>query len=234
VANPAPKLAPRGLIRTWLARKWLVHGRLYGAMLVGLIAFFLQSDAAGLPTRLLLAWNVAMFVYLLLILGLTRRSNTQMMQTRAALYDEDDFTFLILMIIAAAGSFATIIVELAAAGRPGPWPLAMAVFCILLTWTFTHVLFGLHYAHGYYSLDEQGQIKGGLLFPEKPAKPTHPHYLDFFYFSFVIGCATATADISITSRAMRRLALLHGIVAFAFNTTILALTINLAAGRLTG
>jgi uncharacterized membrane protein len=229
VALPA-RPVPAG----WWARNWLAHGRLYIALLVGLSVFVLQPAYPGLPTRVLLSWNVAMLVYLVLVFILTRQCDTRTIQARAAFYDENDLTFLTLMIIAAAASFGTIIVELASTQSPGLWPLAMAVFCIMLTWTFTHVLFALHYAHGYFGVDDLGQIKGGLLFPEKPGKTLHPHYLDFFYFSFVIGCATATADISITSRAMRRLALLHGIVAFAFNTTILALTINLAAGRLTG
>jgi uncharacterized membrane protein len=218
----------------WWARNWLAHSRLYIALLIGLAVFVVQPSEQGLPTRLLISWNVAMLVYLAQIFVLTRRSDAQTMQTRAALYDEDDLTFLFLMIGAAAGSFATILFELASTGRPGPWPLAMAIFCIMLTWTFTHVLFGLHYAHGYHGVDDTGKPNGGLLFPDEPGETLHPRYIDFFYFAFVIGCATATADISITSRAMRRLALLHGIVSFAFNTTILALTINIAAGRLSG
>ena len=225
--------APRGPAH-WLARHGLIHGRVYGAMLAGLVVFAAQSAETELPARILVAWNVAVFIYLVLVLLLIRRSDERTMQTRAALYDEDNLTFLFLMIGAAAASFGAILFELALDRPTGPWPLAMAIFCILLTWTFTHVLFGLHYAHGYYGVDREGRLREGLLFPVKPGEILHPRYLDFFYFAFVIGCATATADISISSRPMRRLALLHGIVAFAFNTTILALTINIAAGRLSG
>lgn len=35
------------------------------------------------------------------------------------------------------------------------------------------------------------------------------------------------SDVQITSRLMRRLALLHGLLSFAFNTIIVALTINI-------
>ena len=37
-------------------------------------------------------------------------------------------------------------------------------------------------------------------------------------------------DVQVTSRTLRRLALLHGLVSFLFNTVIVALTVNIAAG----
>ena len=84
-------------------------------------------------------------------------------------------------------------------------------------------MFALHYAHLYY---RDGHAKGGgILMPEKD----QPDYSDFMYFSFVIGCASQTADISSSTRAMRRVMTVHGIVSFFFNAAILALTINIAA-----
>ena len=41
------------------------------------------------------------------------------------------------------------------------------------------------------------------------------------------------SDVQITSQAIRRLALVHGLLSFVFNTVILALAINLASGLLT-
>ena len=37
------------------------------------------------------------------------------------------------------------------------------------------------------------------------------------------------SDVQITSRTIRRLALLHGLISFLFNTIVAALTINLLA-----
>ena len=95
-----------------------------------------------------------------------------------------------------------------------------------LSWTFTHIVFTLHYANVYYRPDDDGP--GGLHFPGN--RP--PDYRDFLYYSFVIGCACQTGDVATISPAMRRLTLVHGIVAFAFNTAILALTINVGASLL--
>ena len=41
--------------------------------------------------------------------------------------------------------------------------------------------------------------------------------------------ASQTADIAFTSKPLRRIGTLHGLVAFIFNTVVLALTINLLA-----
>ena len=100
---------------------------------------------------------------------------------------------------------------------------ALTVATVALSWTFTHIVFTLHYANVYYKPDEDGP--GGLAFPgHRP-----PDYRDFLYYAFVIGCACQTGDVATLSHAMRRLTLLHGIVAFAFNTAILALMINVGA-----
>jgi uncharacterized membrane protein len=85
----------------------------------------------------------------------------------------------------------------------------------------------MHYAHDYYVADTHGR-PAGLSFPQEPA----PDYLDFLYFSCVIGTSGQTADVSFTSKAMRRIGLIHCVLAFFFNTTVLALTINIAASLL--
>jgi uncharacterized membrane protein len=87
-------------------------------------------------------------------------------------------------------------------------------------------VFSLRYAHKFYGdhPDEgRDEIAGGLDFPGKDQRPD---YLDFAYFSFVIGMTFQVSDVQITSRDFRSLVLLHGVLSFAFNTVILALTIN--------
>ena len=60
----------------------------------------------------------------------------------------------------------------------------------------------------------------------QPYDSDDPDYRDFAYFSFVIGMTCQVSDVDVTSREMRRLVLLHGILSFGFNTVVLALTIN--------
>ena len=139
---------------------------------------------------------------------------------------------LCLSVLAAAASIAAIIMELGlarGAGKLGTFHIALAMTTVMLSWAFVHTMFALHYAHDFY-VPRADDRKDGLVFPGTK----EPHYVDFAYFSFVIGCACATADINITSREIRFVAMLHGIIAFVFNTAIVALTINLAAGLLGG
>ena len=63
---------------------------------------------------------------------------------------------------------------------------------------------------------------GGLDFPGK----REPDYMDFAYFAFTIGMTFQVSDVVITSRQLRQLVLVHGMLSFGFNTVILALTIN--------
>lgn len=95
---------------------------------------------------------------------------------------------------------------------------------LVSSWAFTHMMFALDHAHNYYVALDRGR-PAGLAFPgEDP-----PDYGDFVYFAFVIGTSGQTADVSFTSRSMRRVGLVQCVLAFLFNTTVLALTINMVA-----
>ena len=98
---------------------------------------------------------------------------------------------------------------------------------LVASWLVTHVVFALRYAHEYYEASPGG-LRGGLDFPG--GEP--PDYWDFLYFAVVIGMTFQVSDVQITDRSLRRLALVHGMLGFLFNTVIVALTVNLAAGLL--
>jgi uncharacterized membrane protein len=102
--------------------------------------------------------------------------------------------------------------------------IALAVLTVLTSWVFTQFMFATHYAHEYYSALSRG-LEPGLQFPGTNV----PDYLDFVYFACVIGTSGQTADVSISSKPMRRVGLIHCVLAFFFNTTLIALTINIAA-----
>jgi uncharacterized membrane protein len=103
--------------------------------------------------------------------------------------------------------------------------LLVVAATILCSWFFVHTIYAIHYAHEYYA-DEGRRL--GLQFPDEDK----PDYWDFLYFSFTMGAAAQTSDVIIVSKRMRRLALAHTILAFLFNTTILALAVNVGAGLL--
>jgi uncharacterized membrane protein len=125
-------------------------------------------------------------------------------------------------------SVTAIIVELAVAkslsGSAKYAYISLALFTIVASWVFTHMMFALHYAHDYY-VARMDDRPGGIEFPDDD----EPRYGDFLYFSYIIGTSAQTADVSFTSKTMRRVGLVHCVLAFFFNTTILALTINIAA-----
>ena len=106
--------------------------------------------------------------------------------------------------------------------------IQISIVGMALSWFLVHTIFAFRYAHLYYGddKDEPDAHAAGLQFPEEPA----PDYLDFAYFSFVIGMTFQVSDVEISDRNIRRLVLLHGIISFLFNTVVLALSISVIAG----
>ena len=136
---------------------------------------------------------------------------------------------LLLVVTAALMCIGAIVAELAVVkdlqGELRYTHIALAALTIVSSWTFTQIMFALHYAHDYYATVIHGE-HGGLEFPG--GQP--PDYGDFLYFASVIGTSGQTADVSFTSRKMRRTGTVHCVLAFFFNTTLVALTINIASG----
>ena len=137
-----------------------------------------------------------------------------------------------IAVLAAPAAIAAIVWELGPVkdmnGANKALHLALVGATILSAWAFTHLMFALHYAAQYYVADGSGDdgVRGGFVFPQCDA----PGWGEFCYEAFVIGCACATADVNLTSRGARVVCLVQGVIAFFFNTIILALTINIGAG----
>jgi uncharacterized membrane protein len=198
--------------------------------LAGLVLLPLLPSSIRPATRLLLAWDLTAALYVAFALLMIFRSNKETCRIRASLYDQSDWVIMAVVIVSAGASFAAIFAELAAikSGHAPPMMgLVVTGVTVVLSWSFTHMLFALHYANIYYRPHRHGP-PGGLDFPGEHA----PDYRDFLYYSFVIGCACQTADVDTTSSQMRMVSLAHGIIAFAFNTAILALAINVGASLL--
>jgi len=201
------------------------HIRLFFSLAVACLASLL------LPLqnidRSIIAWNIGTVVYLILVAKMMFSANQQKIESRAN-EDEGKFLVLILALAAVVFSLVTVVCELVAAKQMAPdqkpFHIALVIFTILSSWIFIHTVYALHYAHDYYDKAPGGHA-GGLIFPDTKL----PDYADFLYFSFIIGTSAQTADVNISSRSMRRVSLLHCVVSFLFNTTILALTINIVS-----
>jgi uncharacterized membrane protein len=204
--------------------------RLFLCALLGLVAFLAMpaSIAQQTVTRSIIGWNLGAGAYLLLAMRMMFRSSHERMRKRALQQDEGRLMVLALVVTAAIASLAAIVCELSVAkdlkGTLRYEHIALAAATLLSSWAFTQVMFALHYAHDYYSAELKG-YPGGLEFPGGHA----PDYGDFLYFACVIGTSGQTADISFTTRIMRRTGLLHCVLAFFFNATLLALMINIAS-----
>ncbi|WP_227871492.1 DUF1345 domain-containing protein [Novimethylophilus kurashikiensis] len=213
-----------------LTRQVHARPRLLLSIVVGsLVALMLPKWLAlHAITRIIIGWSSVTTLYLALSAVMMYRSSHEQMRHRAQLEDEGQFVILTLVMLAALASLAAIVAELGLVkdmkGGLKYAHIGLAAFTIVSSWFFTHVMFALHYAHDYYaSIDTREST--GLDFPHDKT----PSYSDFLYFSFVIGTSGQTADVSFTSKRMRKIGLAHCVLAFFFNTTILALTINIAA-----
>jgi uncharacterized membrane protein len=209
--------------------------RLYVSLLVALAVFVLLPGTIAVPVHFVIAWDTGAALYIVLAVTMMARS-PQRLRVRAQLEDASKWAILSLMIAATLASLLSIGFVLHDAKTQSGWSaiehVMLAGGTILLSWGFAHLLFAIHYAHAFYddspTAKDRQAIAGGLAFPGEK----NPDYWDFLYFSFVVGMTCQVSDVQVTGRVMRRLTLGHGIIAFLFNTVILALSINLLAGLL--
>jgi uncharacterized membrane protein len=200
--------------------------RTFLSMAIGIAAFFLLPASLRIVTRLLIGWDVFVAMYIVLVYVMMGQSTLATIRRMAALQDDGRFVIPLLTALGAFASLAAIVFELGQ-GQHKPAELMFATLTVALSWAAVHTAFALHYAHEYY----RGKRAGGLQFPSGD-KDEHADYWDFVYFSFVIGMTAQVSDVGITDRMIRRIATLHGIISFVFNTALLALMVNIAASAI--
>jgi uncharacterized membrane protein len=206
--------------------------RLFFSIATGLLTGLLMPDSL-VPqwiTRALLGWNAGATLYLVLAMVMMARSSFEKLRARAKAQDEGAYVLLVVIAISSLVTLCAIAIELSAAKDLKGWPksghIALSVLTVFTTWAVIQTMFALHYAHEYH-LASAGKARG-LEFPGSQA----PDYFDFLYASCIIGTSGQTADVSFNTRSMRRIGLMHSVLSFFFNTILLALTINIAAGLL--
>ena len=211
------------MLRPLINRPYLVT-----AIAAGVALYFASAPWLSRPiTRALAGWDAGVLLFLCFALFLMRRVDIEQIKQRAARLDEGGHLIFLLTIVAAIASVGALLAELSIAkGTPdAALRVALAAGTVVLSWLFVQIVFALHYAHVYYLEEEAGRPTGGLDFGECG----EPDYWDFVHFALVLGATSQTADIGFTTKRMRRIGTLHTLVAFGFNTAILATMINLAA-----
>lgn len=233
--HPLPAAARPADSPGFWRRQAQLHAHLWLAVMAGAVSGA-AAQAGGLLggglKPALLGWCMGALVYVLSVLRLCGRATPAQMRHRARLQDETRPVMLLLVLASVASALVAVVRVLGQAkGLPEPQALqasALAGATVLLSWFLLHAVFALHYAHLFYGDDDDPATseRGGLAFPHTP----QPDYGDFLYLALVVGTSAQTADVSHTSRAMRRLGALHAVLAFFFNTAVLALLVNVLGG----
>jgi uncharacterized membrane protein len=143
---------------------------------------------------------------------------------------DDAGRVLLLLIVALLLAVILVVVglELGRNGQAGAPEVLIVVLTLTLAWTFGNLICALHYARIYYDAGPDGADHAGLIFPGTDA----PDFWDFVYFAFVLGMTFQVSDVQIVSSRIRRIATVHGLLAFFFNIGVVALTVNLIAGAI--
>jgi uncharacterized membrane protein len=220
-ANPSPST---------LARHFWAQWRFLAALAFGLVVASAVPLHNPVP-RILAGWNAGGWLYLGLIGIKMWQAEVSGIKREAGIERGSRIAVLTIVILGSLFTLLALVTQLGALksehGLDRTTSVALSVSTILLSWLLMHTVFAVYYAHEFHREGGAGAggKGGGLHFPGE----TTPDYLDFLYFSFVVGTTNQTSDTEVTSRAMRRVVLIHGVLSFVFNTTVIALTVNLAA-----
>ncbi len=197
------------------------HHRLLIGLIVAILAYFVVPASASLSARFTIVW-VSFAITILSLMWLTIiLVHPRDLPKLSRLQDSSRTLILVFVVVAAVASLFAVI-DLVNDKSQTQY-VGLAIGAIASSWILVHTVFTLRYAHLYYGNDiKQKKPPGGLDFPNEP----EPDYLDFAYFSFVIGMTSQVSDVAIGAKTMRRTALAHGVLSFGFNAIIIALTVG--------
>lgn len=178
----------------------------------------------------IILWDIFAFSYIIICWIIFFTSPIEHIKDKARTDDGGKLFVFFIVILSSFVSIITVgflVISNDSLGMQESVYIPIIIGGILFSWVLIHTTFCFHYAHLYYD-NEKGTEKNdeGLAFPNEK----HPDYIDFAYFSFVIGMTFQVSDVEISARKIRRLTLFHSLLSFALNTFVVALTINLIAG----
>jgi uncharacterized membrane protein len=206
--------------------------RLVLCIAAGALVFLGTGGGAPLGQRGAVAWVSGVALFLALTLLAVGDDTPAQLRLRARSLDSRAWVIFALVVAASAMSLGAlgVILRKDEGGGAAALRVVLAALTVTASWLLMHATFALRYTHHFYGDPGQPgeQDRGGLAFPGKQ----QPDYWDFLYYSFVVGMTCQVSDVQVTSRSMRRITLLHGVLSFFFNTGVLALAVNILASAL--
>ena len=211
--------------------------RLIISLIVSFLIFFISRNKVSGIVSFMYAWIAFAISHLIFSWVIILSYHPKDVKSIAKQEDwSGTFIFLFILVAAFIGLIAIIFLlkSIPEESKKGlSWHILLSVVSVFCSWSLIHTLFTLKYAHKYYSEgkqadDDNDSYGEGLDFP----KEKEPDFLDFAYFSFVVGMTFQVSDVQITSRRIRRISLLHAILSFVYNTLIVALSINIISGMI--
>ncbi|MFF1687926.1 MULTISPECIES: DUF1345 domain-containing protein [unclassified Streptomyces] len=131
---------------------------------------------------------------------------------------------LVIVGVALCGLVATVLLLLLGKSESGHAAAAVALGGVFMAWAALHLMYATRYAYLYYT------ASGGIDFNNDDP----PKYSDFLYFSYNLGMTYQVSDTNVSTSMIRAVVLRHSLLSYVFGTSILATTINLVTGIVTG
>ncbi len=207
------------------------HIKLLTSIVAGVVLFFVLPVHLSLVARVLVSWNGGAILFLTWVFVWMSNCTAEQLYIRYKEEDETAALILIVVTCAALLSLVAIILLLSTvkqvAGTERVLHIGLAALTVMSSWLLVPTMFTLHYADAFYSASDDDRP---LLFPQT----ARPVFWDFAYFSFTIAAACQTADVSTANSSIRRTVLVHSVIAFVFNASILGFAVNISAGLLSG
>ena len=227
----APAATRSRVLASWASRIG-AKGRLALAVAVAIVAYA-ACNALVWHLRLVATWDASSVAYLVLAWTIVHLSDAASTREHALAQDTSGFIIFLFVVVAACSSVVAIAFVIGTIKGLDLWPkamhLALTVIALTTSWVLIQTVFAFHYARRYYHDEAHTAAQeGGLAFPGG----ADPDYKDFAYYSFVVGMTSQVSDVQVLSTRMRKLTLIHGVLAFFFNVVVLALSINIIANAI--
>lgn len=217
-----PEIAARAPHRLTIAA--LVAAAAWG------VAQRMTLDAGGPLLALLVAYVAGAVAYLALLWTALARSGATTLARHAATDDPGRTVVLCIVLSSSAvvvGGALALLRDIPAGDSYHGLLFALTLAATVLAWVVTNSVLALHYAHLHYRQTESRSVPAapvghGFVFPGQRA----PDGLDFAYLAFTVGMTFQVSDVQVADHRCRRAVLSHALLAFAYNTVLIAFVVN--------